>query len=170
VLTGIGTVKDDDPQLNVREVGTTRQPLKVVVDSRLEVSPEARLFESGKVLVAAAIEDKAKIAALAGRGAEVVVLPNASGKVDLEALMRELGRRELNEIHVEAGTKLNGSLIAAGVVDEFLLYYAPSLIGDSGRGMFNLPVLPSLDARMHLDIREVRRVGADLRILARPSA
>jgi len=167
ILTGIGTVKDDDPQLTVRDVETSRQPLKILVDSKLEVSPGARLFESGKVLVAAAREDRERIARLADRGAEVTVLPNASGKVDLAALAAELARRELNEIHVEAGTKLNGSLIAAGVVDELLVYLAPSLVGDTGRGMFNLPAPASLDARPRLTLRDVSRIGDDLRIVAR---
>ncbi len=148
VLTGIGTVKDDDPQLTVREVPTTRQPLRVLVDSRLEVPLSARILEGGQVLVAAAVEDPARTAALTACGAEVLAIPNAAGKVELGDLMAELGRRELNEIHVEAGFKLNGSLLAAGVVDELLIYLAPSLIGESGRGMFNLPELTDLAARV----------------------
>ncbi len=139
VLTGIGTVKEDDPRLTVRDVATTRQPVKVLVDSRLEVPLDARILDGGHVLVAAASADRAKIAALQAKGAEVVVLPNAAGKVELADLMRELARRELNEIHVEAGFKLNGSLVAAGVVDELLIYLAPSLLGDGGSGMFDLP-------------------------------
>ncbi len=167
VLTGIGTVKDDDPQLTVREVPTTRQPLRVLVDSRLEVPLSARILEGGQVLVAAAVEDPARTAALTACGAEVLAIPNAAGKVELGDLMAELGRRELNEIHVEAGFKLNGSLLAAGVVDELLIYLAPSLIGESGRGMFNLPELTDLAARVQLSIRDVQQIGADLRILAR---
>lgn len=167
VLTGIGTVKDDDPQLTVRDVPTTRQPLRVLVDSRLEVPPTARILEGGNVLVAAAVADRARIAALAGHGAQVLLLPNAAGKVDLGELMAELGRRGLNEVHVEAGFKLNGSLVAAGLVDELVIYFAPSLIGESGRGMFNLPGPADLAARVQLSVRDVRRVGADLRVLAR---
>ena len=167
ILTGIGTVKDDDPRLTVRDIETPRQPLKVVVDSKLEVSPRAKLFASGAVLVVAAVADRDRIARLAEVGAEVIVMPNAAGKVDLAALMVELARRELNEVHVEAGTKLNGSLVAAGVVDELLLYLAPSLIGDSGRGMFNLPAPASLAARTHLAVRDVTRIGGDVRVIAR---
>jgi diaminohydroxyphosphoribosylaminopyrimidine deaminase / 5-amino-6-(5-phosphoribosylamino)uracil reductase len=167
VLTGIGTVKDDDPQLTVRAVETSRQPLKVLVDSRLEVPPDARLFAGGNVLVAAAVDDRAKAARLRDRGAEVVVLPNSTGKVELTDLMRELARRELNEIHVEAGFKLNGSLVAAGVVDELLVYLAPSLIGESGQGMFNLPALDDLARRRRLVWRDVQRIGEDLRVVAR---
>jgi len=167
VLTGIGTVRDDDPQLTVRDVPTPRQPLRVLVDSRLEVPLDARILEGGNVLIAAAREDHARAAALAARGAEVLAIPNAAGKVELGSLMAELGRRGLNEVHVEAGFKLNGSLVAARVVDELLVYLAPSLIGESGRGMFNLPVLDDLARRVQLEIRDVRPIGPDVRILAR---
>jgi len=167
ILTGIGTVRDDDPQLTVRAVATSRQPLKILVDSRLEAPPDARLFAGGNALVAAAVADREKIARLRSRGVEVVVLPNAGGKVELADLMRELARRALNEIHVEAGFKLNGSLVAAGVVDELLVYLAPSLIGESGQGMFNLPALDDLAQRRRLVWRDVQRVGGELRLVAR---
>jgi len=167
VLTGFGTVRDDDPQLNVRGVDTPRQPLKIVVDSKFETLPSARLLKDGKTLVVGAVNDAKRIASLKEAGAEVVIIPNERGKVELFKLMEELARRELNEIHVEAGTKLNGSLLQAGVVDELLVYLAPSVIGDSGRGMFNLPELTELSQATALKIREVERIGADLRILAR---
>jgi diaminohydroxyphosphoribosylaminopyrimidine deaminase/5-amino-6-(5-phosphoribosylamino)uracil reductase len=167
VLTGIGTVRDDDPQLNVREVATTRQPLRVLVDSRLEVPLAARLFAGGNVLVAAAKGDAAKIAALEARGAEVVILPNPHGKVELPELLRELARRELNEIHVEAGVKLNGSLLAEGLVDELLVYLAPSLLGDAALGMFHLPAITDLGERRLLQFRDIQPVGEDVRITAR---
>jgi diaminohydroxyphosphoribosylaminopyrimidine deaminase/5-amino-6-(5-phosphoribosylamino)uracil reductase len=167
ILTGHGTVRDDDPQLNVRGVDTPRQPLKVVVDSRFETPLSARLLNDGKTLVAGAVDETKRIAALKAAGAETVVIPNDRGKVELFKLMEELARRELNEIHVEGGTKLNGSLLQAGVVDELLVYFAPSLIGDSGRGMFDLPELTQLSRSTSLKIREVERMGEDLRILAR---
>jgi len=167
ILTGIGTLRDDDPRLDVREVETTRQPLKILVDSRLEAPLDAKLFRSGKVLVAAAVEDAARIAALEARGIEAVVLPNANGKVDLAQLMLELGRRQLNEIHVEAGFKLNGSLMREGLVDELLVYLAPSLIGESPNGMFNLPALDDLSAQRRLEFTDVTRIGADVRLRAR---
>jgi len=167
ILTGFGTVRDDDPQLNVRGVDTPRQPLKIVVDSKFETSPSARLLKAGKTLVVGAVDDAKRVASLKAAGAEVVSIPNESGKVELFKLMEELARRELNEIHVEAGTKLNGSLLQAGVVDELLVYFAPSVIGDSGRGMFHLPEITELSRASALKIREVERVGADLRILAR---
>ena len=167
VLTGIGTVRDDDPQLNVREVETSRQPLKVVVDSRLELPLSARLLQTGPVLVAAAVDDAAGTAALRARGAEVVVLPNARGKVELADLMRELARRELNEVHVEAGFKLNGSLLQAGLVDELLVYLAPSILGDGARGMFSLPELAVLADKRLVQFTHVHTLGSDLRIRAR---
>jgi len=167
VLTGFGTVRDDDPQLNVRGVDTPRQPLKIVVDSKFETSPSARLLKEGKTLVVGAVNDAKRIASLKNAGAEIVIIPNDGGKVELFKLMEELARRELNEIHVEAGTKLNGSLLQAGVVDELLVYLAPSVIGDSGRGMFHLPEITELSQASALKIREAERIGTDLRILAR---
>ncbi len=167
LLTGFGTVRDDDPQFNVRGVDTPRQPLKIVVDSKFETSPSARLLQEGKTLIVGAVNEENKIAALKATGAEAIIIPNDHGKVELFRLMEELGRRELNELHVEAGTKLNGSLLQAGVVDELLVYLAPSVIGDSGRGMFHLPEITELSRASALKIREVERVGADLRILAR---
>jgi diaminohydroxyphosphoribosylaminopyrimidine deaminase/5-amino-6-(5-phosphoribosylamino)uracil reductase len=167
VLTGIGTVKDDDPRLTVRAIETPRQPLKVLVDSRLEVPLDARILAGGGVLVATATDDVEKAAALRDRGVDVAVLPNAAGKVDLPALACELARRELNEVHVEAGVKLNGSLVAAGMVDELLVYLAPSLIGETGQGMFNLSRIESLAERILLRLIDAQRVGDDLRVRAR---
>jgi diaminohydroxyphosphoribosylaminopyrimidine deaminase/5-amino-6-(5-phosphoribosylamino)uracil reductase len=165
VLTGIGTVRDDDPRLTVREVATERQPLRVLVDSRLAVDPHARLLQGG-ALVVCAVEDPARARELQDRGCELLVLPGPGGKVDLPALMRELGRRGVNELHVEAGFKLNGSLVREGCIDELLVYLAPSLIGDAA-GMFDLPALPELEARQRLVFHAVDRVGDDLRVLAR---
>jgi diaminohydroxyphosphoribosylaminopyrimidine deaminase / 5-amino-6-(5-phosphoribosylamino)uracil reductase len=167
VLTGAGTVRDDDPRLTVRDVPTTRQPLRVVVDSKLETPPTAKILEGGGVLVAAAREDKARIAALRAKGAEVIVMPNREGKVELGDLFRELGRREMNEVHVEAGLRLNGSLLREGFVDELLVYLAPSIIGDKAQGMFELPELADLAGRRQLAIRDLRAVGSDIRVMAR---
>jgi diaminohydroxyphosphoribosylaminopyrimidine deaminase/5-amino-6-(5-phosphoribosylamino)uracil reductase len=167
ILTGHGTVRDDDPQLNVRGVDTPRQPLKIVVDSRFETPLSARVLRDGKTLVAGAVKESARISALERTGADTVIIPNDRGKVELYKLMEELGRRELNEIHVEGGHKLNGSLLQAGVVDELLVYLAPSVIGDSGRGMFDLPELSELSQRKSMRIREVERIDEDVRLLAR---
>jgi len=169
ILTGAGTVRDDDPRLTVRDVETERQPLRVVVDSHLETPPTAHIIEGGNALVVAASEDAAKVAALRAAGAEVMVLPNPQGKVDLPCLLQALAGRGVNELHVEAGHKLNGSLLREGLVDELLLYFAPTLLG-SGREMFPLPELTDLAGRRDLKIVDLRRVGADIRILARPLA
>ena len=167
VLTGGGTVREDDPQLNVREVSTTRQPLRIVVDSKLETPPGAKILEGGGALVFAAREDRPKMAALKAKGAEVVVLPNREGKVELGDLFRELARREVNEVHVEAGFRLNGSLVREGFVDELLVYLAPALLGDKGHGMFELPELTDLSGRRELRVSDVRMIGADVRLMAR---
>jgi diaminohydroxyphosphoribosylaminopyrimidine deaminase/5-amino-6-(5-phosphoribosylamino)uracil reductase len=166
VLTGIGTVQEDDPQLNVREVDTPRQPQRIVIDSRLDISPQARILSGGGTLIVAARSNPEKEAELRELGAEILLLPNREGKVDLPALLQELGRRQINELHVEAGFKLNGSLVREGCVDELLLYLAPSLIGDA-QGLFNLPALESLEGRKMLSFHEIKQIGPDLRILAR---
>jgi len=167
ILTGAGTVRDDDPRLTVREVQTSRQPLRVVVDSKLETPSTAKILKGGGVLVAAAQEDKVKIAALRATGAEVLVMPNSAGKVELGELFRELARRGMNEVHVEAGSRLNGSLLQEGQVDEFLIYLAPSIIGDAARGMFHLPELTELAGRRQLRILDSRMIGPDIRVVAR---
>ncbi len=171
ILTGIGTVLADDPQLTVRgatpATEAVRQPLKVVVDSRLDLPPSARLLHEGRLLVAAAVADGQRIAALERAGAEVVVLPALDGRVDLPSLVAELARREINEVHVEAGSRLNGSLLQADLVDELLLYLAPCVVGDAACGMFDMPPLASLLGKRKLVMRDLRLIGADLRILAR---
>ncbi|TFW10109.1 bifunctional diaminohydroxyphosphoribosylaminopyrimidine deaminase/5-amino-6-(5-phosphoribosylamino)uracil reductase RibD [Oxalobacteraceae bacterium OM1] len=166
ILTGIGTVKEDDPQLNVRAVDTPRQPRRIVIDSRLEIDPDARVLVGGGTWIFAAQADADKRSRLEATGAEIIVLPNARGKVDLPEVMAELGRRHINEVHVEAGVKLNGSLIREHCVDELLLYQAPMLLGDA-QGLFDLAALESLDNARRLVFHDVRRVGPDLRILAR---
>ena len=166
ILTGIGTVKEDDPQLNVRAVETPRQPQRIVIDSHLEIRPEARVLAGGGTWIVAAHGNPEKEARLRAVGAEVILLPNAAGKVDLAALMLELGRRQINELHVEAGFKLNGSLIREGCVDKLLVYIAPTLLG-AGMDMFALGPFARLDDKFNLRFHEVRQIGEDLRILAR---
>ena len=167
ILTGIGTVRDDDPELTVRDVQTSRQPLRVIVDSRLETPLDAKILERGNVLIVAAVTDTAKAAEFRSRGAEVIVLPNVSGKVDLPALLTELGKRQINELHVEAGHKLNGSLISENCADELLVYYAPCLLGSGARSMAELSEVSDLDARRRLTIQDTRSIGDDVRVIAR---
>jgi len=167
VLTGIGTVLADDPQLNVREIDAGRQPLRVVLDSMLQTPPSARILQGGDVLVCTAVQDAEKIAALERAGATVQVLPEGAGQVDLSAVLRDLAQRGCNEVLVEAGSTLNGALLRAGLVDELLLYIAPQLLGDAARGMAQLGELTALDQRIELDWQDVRQVGRDLRILVK---
>ncbi len=161
ILTGAGTVRADDPHLTVREVETPRQPLRVIADSHLETPHHARILQGDKALVFAAVTGKSL------PNAEIVALPNAGGKVDLKKMLEELARRGVNELHVEGGFKLNGSLLREGCVDEFLIYLNPSLLGDSAQGMVNLADMTSLDQRVALKLRSVERIGDDLRIIAR---
>jgi len=161
ILTGIGTVREDDPRLDVRLVETPRQPLRVIVDSRLEIAPAARILQPpGEVLIYSAGPQRA--------GLNVIALPDPKGKVDLRAALADLGRRGINELHVEAGHKLNGSLLREGLVDELLVYMAPMLIGP-GRELAALPALPSLDAADRWRWVDVQAMGADLRLRLRPN-
>ena len=168
VLTGVGTVREDDPRLDVRLVASARQPVRVVVDSRLETPPGARILAPpGSVLVYAAVDDAGRRQALEDQGAEIVLLPNPTGKVDLAAMLSDLARRGVNELHAEAGEKLNASLLAAGLVDELLVYVAPRLLG-SGRGLASLAPIARLEEALGFAFTSVERVGADLRLLLRP--
>ena len=162
LLTGIGTIKADDPRLTVREVDTPRQPLRVIVDSRLETPPAARILEGAKVLVFSAREGSL-------RNADVLRLPNPNQKVDLPRMLGELARRGINELHVEAGLRLNGSLVREGCVDEYVVYLNPSFLGDGAQGMLDLPAFDSLEKRLRLRILSLERLGEDLRIVARPA-
>src|SRR5687767_5057778 len=162
ILTGIGTVRADDPRLTVREVDTPRQPLRVVVDSRLEIPENARVLEGDKVLVFAAASGTLP-------NAEVVALPNRNHKVELPRMLEELARRGVNELHVEAGFGLNGSLVREGCVDEYLIYVNPSFLGSDAEGMLELAPPASLEERRKLRVLSLDRLGEDLRILARPA-
>jgi diaminohydroxyphosphoribosylaminopyrimidine deaminase/5-amino-6-(5-phosphoribosylamino)uracil reductase len=166
ILTGMGTVREDNPMMTARIPEADRQPLKVLVDSRLEVDPHARLLQSGQVLIVAATDLSGRAQQLRDRGCELAFFADARGKVDLGRLLGELGSRGINELHVEAGHKLNGSLLREGWVDELLIYTAPSLIG-SGRPMFDLPPVDSLEAQTRLEFHSIERIGADLCVRAR---
>ena len=174
VLTGIGTVLEDNPRLDVRGHDTPRQPHLVIVDSRLETPLSARLFETlgqgdqaRQIWIYTATEGAAgQRTALQKQGATVIDMPGPGGKVDLAAMLQDLARREINELHVEAGHKLNGSFIREGLIDEFLVYMAPQLLGP-GQGMANLPALTTLSGSVKLAFHAVERIGPDLRLLLR---
>lgn len=183
VVTGIGTVLADDPSLNVRLVGigdvqgstsvagdrtsgATRQPLRVVLDSKLRTPPDAKMLSlSGSTLVVTAANDAARAETLCKAGAEVLQI-GKNGKVDLAALLAALADREVNEVLVEAGATLAGAFLEAGLVDELVLYYAPHILGDAGRGMFHLPSLTRMTQRVRLDVRDLRAIGQDWRVIA----
>lgn len=168
ILTGIGTVLADDPALTVRPEGwysdqSVRQPLRVVVDSQNRISNDAKIFEdNANVLIATAVTNKTF------QSAEVCNLPTDNNRVDLSALMAELARREMNEIMVEAGAQLNGALLAAGLIDELIIYMAPKIMGDGARGLFHLPEFTTMAQNIDLQIMDVRSVGSDWRIIASP--
>ncbi len=168
ILTGSGTVTADNPQLNVRLPGAERQPLKVIVDSNLTVNPESTIFQTGKVLLVCARYDIVRAQVYEGLGAEVIELPNSEKRVDLKALMQELGKREINEVHVEAGPRLNGALVQEGLIDEFLVYVAPKFLG-KGKGLLDMTPLHSLADAPKMKIVSVDRLGDDLRIRLRPN-
>jgi diaminohydroxyphosphoribosylaminopyrimidine deaminase/5-amino-6-(5-phosphoribosylamino)uracil reductase len=193
VLTGIGTVLADAPQMNVRDLSEAnnppsppcqrgaestpplirggreglRQPLRVVLDSKLRMPLAAKILSGGNVWVYTASEDRAKRDALTQAGVQVVALSDAHGQVDLSAMLKDLAQRGINEVLVEAGSILNGALLRAGLVDELVLYLAPQLLGDTARGMASLGELTRLDQRVELQWQDMRQVGNDLRILAK---
>ena len=164
VLTGIATVLADDARLNVRDIVTERQPLRVVLDSKFRMPLTARMLQGGDVLIYTAVRDTEKSTALEKAGAIVSVLPDGNGQVDLTAMLRDLAQRGCNEVLLEAGSTLNGAMLREGLVDELVLYIAPQLLGDKARGMAQLGELTSLDQRINLKWQDVRQVGNDLRI------
>ena len=171
MITGVGTVKEDDPSLNVRDVVTQRQPMRIIVDSKLETPPNSKILnhldQSGILIVCAELEslgNREKAKAFTERGIEVIAMANAFGKVDLPKLFSYLAQeRQMNEIHIEAGFKLNGSMLREDCVDELLLYYAPFFMGE-GVGMANVSALSSLDTPKDWKVIDQRLFGPDLRL------
>ncbi|MDA8094966.1 MAG: bifunctional diaminohydroxyphosphoribosylaminopyrimidine deaminase/5-amino-6-(5-phosphoribosylamino)uracil reductase RibD [Betaproteobacteria bacterium] len=167
VATGIGTVLADDPRLDVREVETARQPLKVVFDSRLRTPPSARILQGAPTVLIGAQANREAQARLEDAGAEVLIIPGRGPCVDIPEALGVLAGRGINELMVEAGAQLLGAFLAAGAADEWVAYLAPALLGDDGRGMFAIPELTDLKERRPLEIREIRTVGRDVRVRAR---
>jgi len=167
IMTGIDTVLADDPQMNVRDLDTDRQPLRVIADSRLSISPQAKILQQGNTLVVYATDSDDKAAILQKVGAELLMMPNADGRVCLGSLMTELAKREINEVLVEAGQGLNGALLGQNLIDEFLFYYAPVLMGSEARGMFAMPALTEMSQRIALEVIDIRQIGVDIRLRAK---
>ena len=168
ILTGIGTVLEDNPRLNVREVQTPRQPRIALVDSKLDIPLDAHILKAPSgCFIYTCSQNHPKIEQLQGLGVTVIHMPNAAGKVDLAAVLRDLAQRGTNELHVEAGFKLNGSLIREGLVDELLLYQAPKLLGTGAMGIANFGPLTALSEGLSLEWNDIARLGSDLRLIAR---
>ncbi|MDR3392625.1 MAG: bifunctional diaminohydroxyphosphoribosylaminopyrimidine deaminase/5-amino-6-(5-phosphoribosylamino)uracil reductase RibD [Sulfuriferula sp.] len=166
ILTGIGTVLADDPQLNVRDIETSRQPFKIVVDSHLRTPANARILQDKGTIIAYTQADTNRQQQLIDAGAELLQVQQGHGGVDLSALLTILAQRGVNEIMTEAGAHLNASLIAAGLADEWVMYMAPVLLGNTARGLFTLPEPVSVASRRVLNIQDIRQIGTDLRITA----
>ena len=168
IVTGVGTVLADDPNMTVRLDNIERQPLRVVVDTHLSMPATARMLQQpGRTLVMTCSEDEAATEALEQAGAKVVRLPFCSDTVDMQAVLETLGDMEVNEVLVETGATLSGTMLQAGLIDELVIYMAPILMGDGARGLFRLPGLETMQQKIGLDITDMRAVGKDWRITAR---
>lgn len=173
ILTGIGTVLADDPSMTVRLNPTMRQPMRVVVDSRLQIPQDSKILEPSMlahspVLVAYAVDAEQRAEALAAKGVELIAIPNQTQQVDLQQLLQVLAQRGVNDVLVEAGQGLNGALLHAGLIDEFIFYYAPKLMGSAAHGMFAMPEFTAMKQVLDLQILDVRQVGNDIRVRAKP--
>jgi diaminohydroxyphosphoribosylaminopyrimidine deaminase/5-amino-6-(5-phosphoribosylamino)uracil reductase len=180
IITGIGTVRADDPSMNVRLSAAELpgvasddylpQPLRVVLDPDLQMSPAARMLSlPGPTLVVSTTDDESRRRALEAAGAEVIQLPRRGLGIDLERLMEMLAQRGINEVLIESGPTLAGAAVAAGVVDQLTIYAAPILMGSDARGLLNLPALTEMRHRIALEIEDLRMVGSDLRIRVKPT-
>lgn len=167
ILTGIGTVLADNPSLNVRGVETGRQPVKVIVDSSLRTPPDAAILQGAKTIVACASPDPQRAAALEAAGVEILCLPGEQNQVNLHALLSRLAQKGINEVMTEAGPRLNGALLATGLVDEWVQYTAPCLLGSAARPLFELAEPADMSARLNWRLHEQRMVGNDLKLVWR---
>lgn len=168
ILTGIGTVMSDDPSMTVRELNIGRQPLRVIVDSHLRISPQAKILQGGNTLIAFAQDSENKSTALLANGAALICIPNADHKVCLKSLLSHLAHMQINEVLVEGGEGLNGALLSLNLIEELLLYYAPKLMGSQAKGLFDMPALTEMRQAIALDVLELRQIGGDIRLRAKP--
>ena len=174
IVTGIGTVLADSPSMNVRLEDITRQPLRVIVDSKLQTPVDCQMLnantmQSSPVLIAYAVDAGNKIAALSATGAELVHLTDTNCQVDLLALLLNLAKRRINEVLLEAGQGLNGAFLQAGLINEFIFYYAPKLMGADAKSMFAISELTDMQQVTDLQILDVRQIGSDIRLRAKPT-
>lgn len=168
ILTGIGTVLNDDPAMTVRSVPVERQPLRVIVDSQLRISPQAKILQGGNTLIAFSEDLTQQSQQLLATGAKLLCIPNPHNQVCLKTLLSHLARLQINEVLVEGGENLNGALLAQSAIDELLIYYAPKIMGSAAKGLFALPALSQMDQAITLDVLELRQIGADIRVRAKP--
>lgn len=169
IVTGISTVLADDPAMTVRLPGVDRQPLRVIIDTNLSTPPTAKILQQhGRTLIMTASEDESAQAQLIDAGAEIRHLPQQGNHIDLRAVLEELTELEINEVLLETGATLSGAMLEAGLIDELIIYMAPLLMGDAARPLFKLPQLAKMQDRVELELREVRAVGKDLRVIATP--
>jgi len=169
ILTGINTVLADNPALNARIDEDVLQPVRVVLDTHLNMPVTAQMAKlPGRSLILTRAQDQQKQGALQQAGFEVYQLPDKNGRLDLHAVMDFLGQQQINELLVEAGSVLNGALLAEDLVDEYVIYMAPCILGDQGRGLFNLPGLQRMADKKQLKLRDVRQVGQDLKLTYTP--
>jgi len=171
IMTGIGTVLADDPSLNVRldeiDAVNVKQPVRVILDSKLRIPPAARLLSlPGETIIFTSESNADKCAALVSDAVTVITQSNANGQLNLGHVLDELGQREINEVQLEAGATLSGAMLDAGLIDELVIYMAPHLMGDGGRGLFHLPGLTEMQQRVNLSISDIRAIGSDIRISA----
>lgn len=167
VLTGVGTVVEDDPRLTVRHTETSRQPGKVIVDSQLRSPLDAHLFKTLGVTLATAVKEQNRLDDFIQKGVNVLVLPDSEGRVDLDALLVELANQQVNEVLVEAGINLHSALLHRHLIDEMIIYYAPKFLGAQGRGMFFLDELNSMDQVLEQDVIDITSIGKDFRVTVR---
>ena len=169
ILTGIGTVLADNPSMTVRDLQINQQPLKVIVDSQLQTPIDAKILQGGNALIAFAQANPQKEAQLLAAGAALICLPNHEDKVCLKTLLSHLAHMQINEVLVEGGQGLNGALLVQHLIDELLIYYAPKLMGSPAKNMFAMPELTNMSQAIDLAIIDLRQVGVDIRLRAKPN-
>lgn len=168
ILTGIGTVLSDNPMMTVRDLNIARQPLRMIVDSQLRISPQANILQGGNILIAFAQDAQNKASALRALGVELLAIPDQHQKVCLKTLLSHLAHRQINEVLVEGGEGLNGALLAQNLLDELLIYYAPKIMGGAAKNLFAMPAFAHMNQAIALDITELRQIGSDFRLRAKP--
>ena len=173
IITGIGTVLMDDPQMNVREPQLldkmlSRQPLRVVIDSQLRIPNHAKILQGSRTLIAYATDDSHRHAQLQSSNVSLLCIPNQHQKVCLKTLLSHLAGQGINEVLLEGGQAINGAFMALELIDELILYYAPSIMGSDARGMFAFPAMTQMQQKISLDIMDSRMFGCDLRLRAKP--